>query len=248
MTYLSFSFLVFTSGFTVDSSSPIDDVMSTEQLGLPPATIFFLKPTHLNAVVDAVISNAKRSFIFPLAWRHKFAAIFEGYFTKESLWDRLVFDSARSAIFKNAAPSVRAVVVSDGTVPASLLTKARIALSVPLVIAHTHPLVSAPIFASHPYDVQTFAVTSDQEPAPVGPPTVNIEVKLVGVDDGAIEKGSNPEGVLHVRGPIVGSVLANADGPDGNEEPKAEEPWVSTGNRARVQSNGAFQAWTTIKV
>lgn len=247
MTYLSLSFLVLTSGVTEDSSSPIDDVMSTEQLGLPPATVFFVKPTHLNAVVEAIIANAKKSFIFPLAWRHKLAAIFEGYFTKESLWDRLVFDNARSAIFGNTAPSVRAVVVSDGAVPASLLTQARIALSVPLVIAHTHPLVSAPIFASHPYDVQTFAVTSDQEPAHVGSPTVNIEVKLVGVEDGAVEKGNDPEGVLHVRGPIVGRVLANADGPDGNEEAKAEEPWVSTGNRARVQTNGAFQAWTTVK-
>jgi len=231
----------------VDLSSPIDDVMSTEQLGLPPATVFFVKPTHLNAVIEAIISNAKKSFIFPLAWRHKLAAIFEGYFTKESLWDRLVFDNARSATFGNAGPSVRAVVVSGGTVPASLLTQARIALSVPLVIAHTHPLVSAPIFASHPYDVQTFTITSDQEPAHVGPPTVNIEVKLVGVEDGAVEKGTDPEGMLHVRGPIVGRMLANADRPDGNEEAKAEEPWVSTGNRARVQTNGAFQAWTTVK-
>jgi long-chain acyl-CoA synthetase len=240
-------FPVFTSGFTVDSSSPIDDVMSTEKLGLPPTTVFFLKPTHMNAVVEAIISNAKKSFVFPLAWRHKLAAIFEGYFTKESLWDRLVFDNARSNTFGNAAPSVRAVFVSDGTVPASLLTQARIALSVPLVIAYTHPLVSAPIFASHPYDVQTFAVTSDQETAHVGAPTVNIEVKLVGVDDGAVEKGADPEGVLHVRGPIVGRVLANMNGQNGNEEPKAEEPWVSTGNRARVQTNGAFQAWTTVK-
>jgi long-chain acyl-CoA synthetase len=221
--------------------------MSTEKLGLPSATVFFLKPSHLNALVDGIISNAKRSFIFPLAWRHKLAGIFEGYFTKESLWDRLVFDSARSDVFGEGAPSIRAVVVSDGTVRASLLTQARIALSVPLVIAHTHPLVSAPIFASHPYDVQTFAITSDQEPAHVGSPTVNIEVKLVGVDDGALERGGGPEGVLHVRGPIVGRVPAATDGPEEDEEPKTDEPWVSTGNRARVQTNGAFRAWPTNK-
>lgn len=229
------------------SSSPIDDVMSTHQLGLPPKTVLFLKPPHLNAVVDAIIANAKKSFLFPLAWRHKLAGIFEGYFTKESLWDRLVFDDARGAVFGEDAPSIRAVIVSEGTVPTSLLTPARIALSVPLVIAHTDPLVSAPIMATHPQDVQTFAATSAQDFTHVGPPTVNIEVKLIGVDDGAVERGDDPEGVLHVRGPIVGRVLSIKDGQEANEEPKPEEPWVSTGNRARVQTNGAFKAWTKAK-
>ncbi|KAI0003328.1 acetyl-CoA synthetase-like protein [Russula compacta] len=232
----------------VDSPSPLHDVISTQQVGLPPATVFFLKPTQLDAVVNTIISNAKKSFIFPLAWRHKLAGIFEGYFTKESLWDRLVFDNARSTVFGERAASLRAVVVSDGTVPASLLTPARIALSVPLVVAHTHPLVSAPILASHPYDVQTFIVTSDQDPAHVGPPTVNIEVKLVGVDDKAVERGDDPEGVLHVRGPIVGRVLPLAESTEGDEEPKTDEPWVSTGNQARVQTNGAFKAWSPAKV
>ncbi|KAI0303466.1 acetyl-CoA synthetase-like protein [Multifurca ochricompacta] len=229
---------------TVEPSPAIVDVKSTRQLGLPPATLLFLKPTHLEAVVNAIVSNAKKSFIFPLAWRHKFAGILEGYITKESLWDRLVFDDARSTVFGEGAPSIRGVIISDGSVPASLLTPARIALSVPLVIAHTHPLVSAPILASHPQDVQTFAITSEKEPAHVGPPTINIEVKLVGVDDGAVEKGEEPAGVLHVRGPIVGNVVTLAEGVESEEAPKTEESWVSTGNHARVQTNGAFKAWT----
>lgn len=228
-------------------SSPIDDALSTHHLGLPPTTVLFLKPNHLHGVVDAIISNAKKSFLFPLAWRHKLAGIFEGFFTKESLWDRLVFDNARSAVFGDDAASIRGVVVSDGNVPASLLTPARIALSVPLVITHTHPLVAAPILATHPQDVQTFPVTSDQAIAHVGPPTVNIEVKLIDVDDGAVERGDDPEGVLYMRGPIVGRVLSLAGATDA-EESNIEEPWVSTGIRARVQTNGAFKAWTTAKV
>ncbi len=230
------------------SSSPIDDALSTRHLGLPPKTILFLKPDHLKGVVDAIMANAKESFLFPLAWRHKLAGICEGFFTNESLWDRLVFDNARSAVFGEDALSIRGVVVSDGPVPASLLTQARIAFSVPLVITYTHPLVAAPVLATHPQDVQTFAVTSDQDIAPVGPPTVNIEVKLVDVDDGAVERGVDPEGELHVRGPIVGRVPSLADTPEVDEEPKTEEPWVSIGNRARVQTNGAFKAWTAAKV
>jgi long-chain acyl-CoA synthetase len=223
------------------------DLKSIQQLGLPPPTVFFLKPTHLEAVVDAIQSNAKKSFIFPLAWRHKLAAILEGYVTKESLWDRLVFDNARNTVLGEGTPSLRAVVVTGGAVSASQLTPARIALSVPLVIAHTHPLVSAPILASHPHDLQTFAVTSRQEFAHVGPPTVNVEVKLVGVDDGRVEKGDDPEGVLHVRGPIVGRVISPTDRLDAEEARGTDEPWVSTEDRARVQANGVFRAWTTAK-
>ena len=214
---------------------------STQPLGLPPATVYFLKPTHMEAVVNSIVSSAKKSLLFPLAWRHKVAGILEGYLTKESLWDWLVFDDARSNVLGEAAPSTRAVIVSDGTVPARLLTPARVALSVPLVIAHTHPLVSAPILASHPHDMQTFALTSDKELAHVGPPTVNIEVKLVGVDDEAVEKGGDPAGVLHMRGPIVGQALTLTDDEE-NYAPKEDGPWVSTGDQARVQTNGVFVA------
>ena len=223
----------------------IVDVKSAQRLGLPPATVFFLKPTHLVAIVEAIVSSAKTSFVFPLAWRHKFAAMLEGYITKESLWDRLVFDNARNVVLGEGAPSLRAVVVSGGGVPASQVTSARIALSVPLIIAHTHPLVSAPILASHPHDLQTFAITSERDVAHVGPPTVNMEVKLVGVDDGGVEKGDDPEGVLHVRGPTVGRVLANES--DTEETPVTDERWVSTEDRARVLTNGVFRAWTTAK-
>ncbi len=234
-------------GFAEFSEDPITDVKSTQLLGLPPATVYFLKPAHMEAVVNAIVSSAKNSLLFPFAWRHKVSGILEGYVTKESLWDRLVFDDARGSVLGEAAPSTRAVIVSGGPVPAKLLTPARVAFSVPLVIAHTHPLVSGPVLASHPHDMQTFAITSDQEPAHVGPPTVNIEVKLLGVDDGAVEKGEDPAGVLHVRGPIVGRVLTLSDNPEEDEAPKNDEPWVPTGDQARVQTNGVFKAWSRTK-
>ncbi|KAI0262959.1 acetyl-CoA synthetase-like protein [Gloeopeniophorella convolvens] len=232
-------------GDTAGPSPPIVDLKSTQLLGLPSPTVLFIKPDHLDVVANAILASAKSSFLFSIAWRHKLAALLEGFSTKESLWDRLVFDAARSAVLGDAAPSVRAAVISGGPVPASLLTPARIALSVPLVLAHAHPLVAAPVLASHPQDVQTFAAASEREIAHVGPPTVNVEVKLVGVRDDAVERGEDPEGVLHVRGPIVGRVLAVSDGSE--EAARAEEPWVSTGDRARVQTNGSFKAWSETK-
>ena len=41
---------------------------------------------------------------------------------------------------------------------AQALTPSRIALSVPLVIVHSHSQVSGPVLASHIFDVQTFPV------------------------------------------------------------------------------------------
>jgi long-chain acyl-CoA synthetase len=157
-------------------------------------TVFFLKSTHPEGVVNA---------IEPLAWRHKLASMLEGYVTKGSLWDRLVFENARTAVFEDGAPSLKVVVVSGGGASTNHLTLAHIGLSLPRVIVHTHPLVSAPILAPRPYDVQMFAVTLGQEIAHVGPPTVNIKANPLGVDDGSVQEGDYPGGILHVCRPIV---------------------------------------------
>lgn len=69
--------------------------------------------------------------------------------------------------------------------------------------------------------------------AHVGAPTVSIEVKLVGVDDAAIEEGKDPVGEVHVRGPPVGTLVGEKN-PDG-------EGWLSTGCRGKVQPNGCFK-------
>lgn len=86
------------------------------------------------------------------------------------------------------------------------LTPARIALSVPIVNAHEHPLVAGPVFFSHPLDFQMFEGQSDpahpqfSDIAHVGPPSINVEGKLFGVDDAAVEKGANPVGQVCMTG------------------------------------------------
>jgi len=125
----------------------------------------------------------------------------------------------------------------------SYLEPARIAFSIPIVNTHIHPLVSAPIFASHPHDLQDFPTGSDSfaHLACVGPPSINIEAKLAEVDDEVVEGGSDPVGVLHVRGPPVGKEL-NATREDVSGEDGGN--WISTGERAKVYSNGTFKVLT----
>jgi len=60
--------------------------------------------------------SSNDSFVYPLALRHKQAGIEEGFVTKESIWDRLVFDGARRKVMGEGFKSLRAVIVSGGEV------------------------------------------------------------------------------------------------------------------------------------
>jgi long-chain acyl-CoA synthetase len=116
------------------------------------------------------------------------------------------------------------------------------ALSVPLVNCFTHPFVPGPVLASHPLDLQDFSSIGHGAilSAHVGPPSVNTEAKLVGVDDALVENGGDPVGMLLIRGPSVGKMFHNDDYVSIPSEEDKEE-WIATGVRAKIQTNGAFQ-------
>ena len=89
--------------------------IATKKYPIPSPTIVFLKPAHLNSVVDEIMATAKKSwFLYPIAWRHKLAGVSDGFITNQSLWDRLVFDGARAKVLDDVAATLRAVVVSGG--------------------------------------------------------------------------------------------------------------------------------------
>lgn len=111
--------LSYRSDIDIESEAKVDrhtvqDILSTSQYRIPPPTIFFLKAEHLRSVVDNILSLAKKSFLFRFAWRHKISALTEGFITKDSLWDRLVFDGARAEVIGHGAGTLRNVVVSGG--------------------------------------------------------------------------------------------------------------------------------------
>jgi len=117
---------------------------------------------------------------------------------------------------------------------------------VPFVNAFTHPLVAAPVLASHAFDLQDFYLTTDDKAtsravAPTGPPGVNVEAKLVGVEDEAVEKGGDPSGDLFVQGPPVGKMMNLEDYVDvpSGDSPESYE-WAGMDVKARIRPNGAF--------
>ncbi|KAF8163006.1 hypothetical protein B0H34DRAFT_650803 [Crassisporium funariophilum] len=220
-------------------------IIAARRYPIPSPTIMFLKPSHLNSVVTGINAEARKSVLLhSFAWRHKVAGVAEGFITNQSLWDRLVFDGARSKVLGDSAATLRAVVVSGGHIDADKLTSARIALSIPLVNAFTHPLSAAPLLASHPLDLQSFAPTPtapSSSSAHTGPPSVNVEVKLIEIaDDDAVERGADPCGALLVRGPPVGKRVGLEDYVDVRQGEEEGYEWMGVDVRARVQPNGSF--------
>lgn len=91
------------------------DIDSVKTYSLPSPTILFIKPSHLKAITSAILQDTpKNFFLYTLGWRHKLAGIAEGFITKDSLWDRLVFDRLRVQVLGEAAGTLRAVIVAGG--------------------------------------------------------------------------------------------------------------------------------------
>lgn len=72
--------------------------------------------------MDAILREAKKSFLLnAFAWRHKISGISEGFVSRDTLWDRLVYDAARANVIGEGAGTVRAVIVGGGPSFFSLL-------------------------------------------------------------------------------------------------------------------------------
>ncbi|KAJ7285654.1 acetyl-CoA synthetase [Mycena rebaudengoi] len=238
----SFATLESSKLFHPDEYTPqvnVADALSSKVYPIPSPTLAFLKPGHLHTLVPAILKEARKSFLlFPFAWRHKATGISEGFVTKESLWDRLVFDGARTRVAGNGAGALRGVIVSEGPLAAEVLTPARVTLSVPIINCYSHPLVAGPVLASHALDLQDLT-TESSTTAHTGPPSINVEAKLVGVEDEPVENGADPVGILMVRGPSVGK-LTSMEASYVSIPSGEDEGWIGTGMRATVQTNGAF--------
>lgn len=170
-----------------------------------------------------MLTFSKKSLLFWLGWRHKYAALLQGYLSPNSIWDTLVFGPARTQALGQVTSSLRAIVVAEGkghfgidsgqnltfagSTDQKSLLDARVALSVPVVNAFSHPLSASPIFASHPLDMQMLDTGdenhSDSKTAHTGAPSCNVQVRLLKLDEDAVAKGGDPEGEVRVHSPSL---------------------------------------------
>ncbi|KAG8687443.1 hypothetical protein FRC09_013485 [Ceratobasidium sp. 395] len=188
------------------------------------------------AVAFQALWEAKGSFLYSLAWKRKMGALLEGSISRATPWDRVVFEEARSHW---SVADLRGVVTAGEPSDPSTQAICSIAMSVPIVRAHIHPLSASPILASHPLDLQRhFPATGgsrmSKDPLHVGPPAPSVEIKLINVNESDIEAGNDPRGEMLIRGTSVGTPLSESSVP-------YPDGWLPTGERALVQSNGTFK-------
>ncbi|KAG8735196.1 hypothetical protein FRC12_018181 [Ceratobasidium sp. 428] len=163
-------------------------------------------------------------------------ALLEGSISRATPWDRVVFEEARSHW---SVADLRGVVTAGEPSDPSTQAIYSIAMSVPIIRAHIHPLSASPILASHPLDLQRhFPATGgsrmSKDPLHVGPPAPSVEIKLINVNESDIEAGNDPRGEMLIRGTSVGTPLSESSVP-------YPDGWLPTGERALVQSNGTFK-------
>ncbi|EUC67152.1 acetyl-CoA synthetase [Rhizoctonia solani AG-3 Rhs1AP] len=220
--------------FKSESDKAEDSVFAAVASSRP--TILYTLPSELASLSSNVLTTAKGSFLYTLAWKRKMGALLEGSLNRTTPWDRVVFEEARA---KWSLSDLRSVVTAGEPSDPSTQAICSIAMSVPISRAHIYSLSASPILASHPLDLQRhFPATGgsqmSKDPLHVGPPAPSVEVKLVGVSENDIEAGNDPRGELLIRGTSVGTPVSESTVP-------YSDGWLPTGERAIVQSNGTFK-------
>jgi long-chain acyl-CoA synthetase len=93
----------------------VADVASAKSYPAPSPTVLFIHPRHLTRLTSSILKEARKSrLLYSFAWRHKVAGLREGFVTKESMWDHLLFDAARAKVVGEGAGTIRVTVISGG--------------------------------------------------------------------------------------------------------------------------------------
>ncbi|KAG9000980.1 hypothetical protein FRB94_005056 [Tulasnella sp. JGI-2019a] len=216
-------------------------IRASENEQIPSPTVLVISTAVFVQVANAVLNQAQGNLLYSYARRHKQHALNSGTTGKNTIWDRLVFDGARKKALGRLGGSLDRVLITGDSLPSALLIPSRIALPIPTVRTCVHPVAAGPLLASHPLDLQYFpdcetaAITLEQT-AHLGPPTCNVEIKLVGVDDTVVDDGKvDPVGQMYIRGPSLGQAV-----PPTSE--RAADGWVKAGLLSSVATNGTFKA------
>ncbi|KAI6015764.1 hypothetical protein PISMIDRAFT_29207 [Pisolithus microcarpus 441] len=188
-----------------DAPHNLADVLSARHHPIPYLMVFFIGPDHLEDLSSSILRHVWESWLYSFTWRHKLAAFVEGFLSKDSLWDRTVFDHAWEHVLGDMANALKDVIISGGPISSELFTPARIALSIPMINMHINPWVSGSVFVTQAFDAQV--LPSGHEPVHVGGPSVNVEAKLKGMKDTYLEDNEDPFGEIVVHGPTVGASI-----------------------------------------
>ncbi|SPC67560.1 uncharacterized protein UHOD_03632 [Ustilago sp. UG-2017b] len=208
-------------------------------------TLVYTSAEGASSLACALATCSRRTPLASWAAKNKLFTLRNGTFSRKGFADRLVYKLARQV---TGSSGVRNLLIAGrgDTVPQALLDSLRSHLGCAVLNAYLPQLasaaVTAPISATHAFDLQAFAEHETggmQVPAHVGPPSVSAEIKLIqskiAADAGFTiagdrEPGHNgdPMGEVLVRGNIVA------------HNPENQDEWSATGDLAAFRSNGTL--------
>ncbi|SPO27348.1 uncharacterized protein UTRI_10465 [Ustilago trichophora] len=217
-------------------------------------TLIYASAQGASSLACALATCTRRSPLVSWATNSKLFTLRNGIFSQSGLADTLVFKKARETTGSNRVRNL--VIAARGdTVPQALLDSLRSHLGCAVLNAYLPKLadaaVTAPISATHAFDLQAFAQHETggmQVPAHVGPPSVSAEIKLLqsktATDAGFTITGErqpghagDPMGEIVVRGNIVARTTTTTT-TTGTDD--IDEEWVSTGDLGAFRSNGTL--------
>jgi len=83
-------------------------------------TVITRTNSHVLSLTASILNQARKSWLFPLAWRHKQAALFDGSMSKGTFFDKQVLQAARLQALGELANSVRQIAVAGSYSSSSL--------------------------------------------------------------------------------------------------------------------------------
>ncbi|GAA6004545.1 hypothetical protein JCM10207_000927 [Rhodosporidiobolus poonsookiae] len=222
----------------------------------PPANLVFA-PTKVLAqplytlILQQMLGDS--SFIVRHARNGKLRLLRSGSVSKQTMWDSLLFKGLRK---DTGLTHIRGLFLS-GPIEYSRLETFRVALGCPCVSTYEHALLLAQLANGNMWDVQRLPPPGAQfvtgrEKAPVGAPTVGVELKLKG-EEKDFEDG-RPRGEILIRSPLLPlpdtlpSALLVQDStlqphppyPNQPASQSAPSKWLRTGVRAEMGTEGTL--------
>lgn len=226
-------------------------------------TLIYASPEGASSLGLAHTASSKRSPFGKIAHNSKLGALSKGALNRNSIWDKLVFNSVRKIVGTDETRCV--MIVGSGWVVAQRLVdilRSHLGCSVVNAFLPSGPLeaidddgqvidrgstnssawLAAPIACSHVLDVQSFKANNGISPIPaaVGPPSVSTEIKLV-KRVGDITKTDEKE-TAHgwqrytSTDDFCGSIVTRGTILTGSDQ----KTWYATGQAGSFRSNGTL--------
>lgn len=197
-------------------------------------TILVIKAMTAQILSEEIIQLSKLSFFKKLSIGYRLSKVSSG-----------TLATSIPETVEWVGPKLRAILTYD-PISQSCANLIRAGFGVTLQKIYTHPVSAGPILASQPYDFQTLQLPNAT--LHCGPPSVNVECKIVDVPEPSLSNNDAWKGKLLVRGPSIAVERHPDDIPHNSgpsSDPKsnivASECFYDVAQIAHVLPNGTFR-------